>query len=204
MPSDLTTFHVRQAIDGSAASVEWIVERFTPALLVTAHHRLGEVLRRYYDPEDVVNEVWMTTIPKLGALERRDDRFTPVLMRYLSTSLVSRINNLARRFMRRSAASIDGDESSGAEPIEVPSSLTGVITKVSSTESYRLLDEALDELSDDDREIVILRGFEQISNADVARRLGIKPNTAAVRYARALTRLREKLTGTVLDDLDAA
>jgi RNA polymerase sigma-70 factor, ECF subfamily len=49
---------------------------------------------------------------------------------------------------------------------------------------------ALEELGDDDREIVILRHFEQLSGADAALALGVSEPTAGMRYLRALRRLR--------------
>jgi RNA polymerase sigma-70 factor, ECF subfamily len=52
---------------------------------------------------------------------------------------------------------------------------------------------ALGRLDDDDRELILMRHFEQLSNQDVARILGIEPATASKRYVRALDRLRDFL-----------
>ena len=60
---------------------------------------------------------------------------------------------------------------------------------------------AIEELSERDREIVVLRAIEQHSNQDAAELLGIAPNTAAQAFGRALGRLREKLPGSVFDEL---
>jgi RNA polymerase sigma-70 factor (ECF subfamily) len=52
---------------------------------------------------------------------------------------------------------------------------------------------ALDELSDDDREVVVMRHVEQLGNSEVADALGLTPAAAGMRYLRALRRLKEVL-----------
>ena len=44
-----------------------------------------------------------------------------------------------------------------------------------------------------DREVVALRNFEQLSNAECARVLGLTESAATKRYIRALKRLKEIL-----------
>jgi RNA polymerase sigma-70 factor (ECF subfamily) len=51
------------------------------------------------------------------------------------------------------------------------------------------------QLSDLDREIVLLRNFEGLSNQEAATVLDIEPATASQRYGRALLRLRRLLAG---------
>ncbi len=194
---DRTTVFVRRAVDGDGAGVEWVIDHFTPLLLVAAERRLGPHLRRFYDPEDVVNELWVATMPRLGDLVEREGRLTPVLLRFLSTALVSRINNLARTFARH-RPSADAAQAGGDEP---PSPFTGVVTRASRGDTALHVRQLLAALPETDREILILRGIEQNSNQEVARRLGIDPNAAAVRYHRALERVRSRLTGTPFDEI---
>jgi RNA polymerase sigma-70 factor, ECF subfamily len=47
-----------------------------------------------------------------------------------------------------------------------------------------------------DREILALRHFEELSNAETAQVLGIKRSVASSRHIRALKRLRQVLQGT--------
>ena len=53
---------------------------------------------------------------------------------------------------------------------------------------------ALDELGGDDREIVLLRHFEHLTNAEAAHALGLSEPAAGMRYLRALRRLRAILS----------
>src|SRR5205807_8451216 len=53
--------------------------------------------------------------------------------------------------------------------------------------------EVLGELDEDDREIILLRHFEQLSNQEAAAALGLSEAAAGMRHLRALRRLRERL-----------
>ncbi len=52
---------------------------------------------------------------------------------------------------------------------------------------------ALEQLDETSREIVLMRHHEQLTNTQAAELLGVKPPAAAMRYLRALRRLRELL-----------
>jgi len=68
---------------------------------------------------------------------------------------------------------------------------------------HRLIEQVLDALERftssprsvgaEDREVLVMRHFEQLSNADVARLLGLSQPGASLRYLRAARRLREIL-----------
>jgi RNA polymerase sigma-70 factor (ECF subfamily) len=53
--------------------------------------------------------------------------------------------------------------------------------------------QALDTMDEQDREVVLLRHFEHLSNGEVAEVLGLSEPTAGMRYLRAMRRLRTKL-----------
>ncbi len=58
------------------------------------------------------------------------------------------------------------------------------------------LEEALSLMDPLDREVLSLRHFEQLSNAEVAIELGMKESAASKRYIRGMRKLRE-----ILDEL---
>jgi RNA polymerase sigma-70 factor (ECF subfamily) len=45
-----------------------------------------------------------------------------------------------------------------------------------------------------DREVLALRHFEQLTNAETAALLGLEPSAASKRYVRALQRIKEVLS----------
>jgi RNA polymerase sigma-70 factor (ECF subfamily) len=201
---DLTSVHLRSAVGGSADAVSWIVARFSPLLRANAEFRLGPTLRRLYDPEDIAAEVWCVALPRLGKLPERDGRLTPVLLRFLTTALRHVIGNLLQKHAGKARATVSlepGSESGVATPEPVDTEVSGVVTRASRAERRDLVLCALDELSEDDRAIIVLRGIEQADLTDAAAQLGITPNAASVRYHRALARLRERLPGSVFEDL---
>src|SRR5205823_2263460 len=55
--------------------------------------------------------------------------------------------------------------------------------------------EALNSMDPQDREVLMLRHFEELSNAEAAQVLGIKPSAAVNRYVRALKRLKDVFQG---------
>ena len=57
-------------------------------------------------------------------------------------------------------------------------------------ELERRLHEALAHLDDDDREMILMRHFEQLANQEVAGVLGLTEAAASMRYLRALRKLR--------------
>jgi RNA polymerase sigma-70 factor (ECF subfamily) len=55
--------------------------------------------------------------------------------------------------------------------------------------------EALNSMDPQDREVLMLRHFEELSNTEAAQVLGIKSSAAVNRYVRALKRLKEVFQG---------
>jgi RNA polymerase sigma-70 factor (ECF subfamily) len=55
--------------------------------------------------------------------------------------------------------------------------------------------EALNGMDAQDREVLVLRRFEERSNAEAAAVLGIKPSAAVNHYVRALKRLKDECQG---------
>ena len=70
---------------------------------------------------------------------------------------------------------------------------TGPLDKVVKEEAFAYLRAALAAMDDGDRDVLTLRHFEHLSNADTATVLGIEPAAASKRYIRALGRLQEIL-----------
>lgn len=185
MATDTTTTVLRRAVQGDEPSLGWVVERFSPILLAQADWRLGARLRAFYDPGDIVSEAWLIALPRFRDLQTREGRLTPVLVRFLSTTVVHIINGLARKHLRR------GD----ALPLpttNVPerATVTSVVVRMMSSEATQELKRALASLSPSDLEILMLRGIEQRQNQVVATLLGISTAAASARYMRALERVR--------------
>jgi RNA polymerase sigma-70 factor (ECF subfamily) len=57
------------------------------------------------------------------------------------------------------------------------------------------LQEALNSMEEIDREVLVLRHFEQLTNVETAQVLGLQERTASKRYITALRRLKDALSG---------
>jgi len=145
-----------------------------------------------------VQDAWIAALPRLPDLPSRDGRYTPVLMRFLSTALLNRSNTLLQKHFQGKPLR----ESANSGISKLADDASAVVSKTLRSEASARLRAALDQLPARDREIVVLRGIEQNRNETVARLLKLKPNTVAVRYRRALERLRRQLVESVFDELD--
>ena len=65
---------------------------------------------------------------------------------------------------------------------------------VAAGEEHARVQAALEAMAEIDREVLVLRHFEQMSNSEVATLLEISPQAASARYVRALTRLQESVS----------
>ena len=189
MPSDPnhdTSVQLRNAIDGDRDSLGWLVAHLSPLLLAQARWRLAGGMVRTVDAEDLVQEAWIVALPRLHELVPREGRLT----------IVHRVNNLVRDALRRGPVAAGNGVTEGA-----PDQRTGVVTAAVRAEQRRQLLVTIEALEPTDREVLLLRGVEQRSQATTAALLGISGDAVAMRFSRALDRLRAQLPASLLADL---
>jgi RNA polymerase sigma-70 factor (ECF subfamily) len=97
----------------------------------------------------------------------------------------------------RRERSISGGWSAESTSFSLSQRLMGEITSPSQAalkaEMAEQLNLALGSMGDLDREVLALRHFEELSNSETARALGISEQAASLRYVRAISRLRKVL-----------
>ncbi len=206
---DQTTRHVRSAVVGDPEATAWIVERFSPPLRQMILRRLGPSGEAGLDSavEDVVADVWLWALPRLGNIRpsERDGRYTPALMKYLAMRALGAANDLLERRLRRGRREepLKDDAAMSAETEQpLVRAVRDAMSEASARELRAKFDAALAALDAESREIVILRGFEGLTNVEAAEELGQKPNTVAQRFKRALERLRKLLPASIFDELE--
>jgi RNA polymerase sigma-70 factor (ECF subfamily) len=195
-PFPATTLHVRGACEGEAVSIDWVVRRFTPLLLAQARYRLRGRMAAIVDAEDVVNDVWLAVLPKLNRIQPRAGRHTPVLVAFLATTTLNRVNTLVMKHLRGKPRTASTDLSL------LPALTQGVVSRAVRGERQDAVQQAIDALDDRDRDVLVLAAIEQRPGAEVAQALGVTPGAMRVRLHRALQRLREALPGSVFDEFD--
>jgi RNA polymerase sigma factor (sigma-70 family) len=197
-PFDATTRLVRAAAAGDPDGREALVVRLTPLLLAQARYRLAGAAGRHCEPEDLVQEAWSIALPRLGELRAQQDRLTPVLMKFLATTMLRLTAAVVRRHVVGRAALAPTDS---ARLGEVPADVSGVVTGLCRRERQDAMHTAIEALPPKLREVLVLRGIEQQANGAVARLLGIDDATVTRRFEQALQRLRAVLPEDRLEDL---
>jgi RNA polymerase sigma-70 factor (ECF subfamily) len=181
---------------GDADAFARLVERYRPALHQAVRRRLDPKLLPRVDASDVVQEA------QLDAFNRLDDflqrRPMPFHLWLLKTAherllkLVRRHLDAAKRTIRRELPLPDHSSLALAQQL-----VAGGPTASDEAHRHdlaRRVRVALAQLPETDREIVLLRNFDGLSNPEVSQLLDVQPEAAKKRYARALLRLKKALT----------
>jgi len=202
--SESTNFHLQRAVAADPVSLAWLMTRLTPFLRLQARYRLRGCLRRIYDPDDLVNDVWAVILPRLGDLRERDGSLWPVLLRFLGTTLLHRANQLLARELSRQGSEGHG-EGSGPSPLDqLPAPLATASSLAEHNELLVGLSDALAGLEEEDRQVIVLRLIEQVPNVDAAQLLGVTPGAVSKRLKAALERIRQRLHASALGEPELA
>ncbi len=196
--TDRTTRLLRDGLAGDIERFEHFIEHVTPFLIAVARRCLRALDGRV-DPDDVVQDAWASSLPKLPALQPRDGRMTPVVMRYLSRAIQRRARDLLVAATRRDGPSLDV---SGNGVSELAEDSLSVISRVLAAERDGKVLAAIEALDPRDRDALVMLSIEQIPLPEVAVMLGISKDAAKQRHKRARDRLAVQLKGTALDELD--
>ncbi len=203
--ADKTKGMLDDARAGGAEAVEKLLAEFREPLRRVIGLRLDPVLARRVDASDIVQDVLIEANQRLTDYLRSPAMPFHLWLRHLAQD---RIIDAHRRHRQAQRRSIDreqpihrpawADESS----LQLAAQLVdGEQTPASAAihhELQRRLESAMAELADDDREIILMRHHEQLSNQEVAAALGLTEAAASMRYLRALRKLRAVLVPEVV------
>ena len=186
---------LQRAQAGDPRAFEELFAGYRAYLLQFVELRLDPKLRSRVDASDVVQEAEMEAARRLkGYVEG-----PPVPFRlWLRQIALDRLLNLRRRHVTTARRAVGREQ-----PLPERSSLllAQQLLAAGSTPSQRVsrreqvlrLRQGMAQLSESDREILLLRNFEGLSNQEVGHLLGIEPGTAWQRHGRAMLRLHKIL-----------
>ena len=162
--------------------------------------RLDRRLKARIDPDDVLQEAYLDAAARLGHYE---GDCPAALFTWLRMIVKQTLINAHRRHMgaaMRDAAreaTVRDAPFSGTTSASLTRALVGDLTSPSEAamraELAERAQDALERMDPIDREVLALRHFEELTNSEVARELGIQPKAASIRYVRAIRRLKEIL-----------
>jgi RNA polymerase sigma factor (sigma-70 family) len=200
---DLTSFHAQRAAQGERDSLAWLVAHFQPLVAAQVRMRLG-ARAQAQDVEDVCAEVWLVMLRRMSTLAPRDGRWAPVVARFLGTTALQTCNNHLRSRVRRGGTASAADTSAVRPEDALAAETRGVLTRAVEADLGVAVRNALERLSQDQREVLVLRLLEQRSNQEIAGILGVPANTVAVRYKRAIEELKARLPAGAFDEIWSA
>lgn len=171
-----------------------------PRLLRTAALRIDPRLAARVSADDVLQEAYVSAAARCSHVEGDSD---DALFLWLRLIMLQTMVDLHRRHVAAQARSVEREAGRRSEPggatvnwgLGLPGSLTSPTEVIRRGERSERLRGALEELSELDREVLLLRHFEELSNQEVASVLKIEQKAASIRYFRALARLRSVLEG---------
>ena len=191
-----------RAKQGEAGAVERLLEVHREPLRRMVGLRLDPALAGRVDASDVVQDVMLEVSQRLADYLRNPLMPFHLWMRHIARDHMIDAHRRHRQAQRRSLdreqpilpAALADQSSLELAGQFLDRELTPATAAVRH-ELQRRMQQAVAELEEDDREIILMRHYEQLSNQEVAAALGLTEAAASMRHLRAVRRLRAALQG---------
>ena len=164
--------------------------------------RLHPRLSRRIDPEDVLQDAYLDALKRIDSYREQED---PSCLLWLRLVVGQTLVDLHRRHlgakMRDANQEVPLSRLAGPRvhsetmSVHLSAELTSPSQAAARDETARILQDVLAKMDPIDREILVLRHFEELTNAEVSKILDLRPSAASNRYIRALGRLRGLASG---------
>ena len=182
---------------GDRAAVNRLLERHRASLRKLIQLRLDRQIARRVDASDVVQDVLLEANSRLQ--DYLADPRLPFHL-WLRQLAKDRMIDMHRRHRGAQRRSLDREQSLAVPQFSDQSGLdlmgqladhelTPAAASIRKELEARFVF-AIDQLDEEDREIVLMRHFEQLGNSEVAEALGLSAAAAGMRHLRALRKLR--------------
>lgn len=187
--------------NGGKEAVAELFARYRDKLLRTVALRLDARLLSKVDCDDILQEAFVTAARRIGDYLDRPTVPVFVWLRQITTQVLI---DLHRRYLGAQMRDVrlevtrhraKGQGSSSACLVShLADSLTSPSQCAVRQEMLAEMRTVLEQLGEMDREVLVLRHLEELSNNEVAAILGIDKYAASKRYLRALARLRQAMS----------
>jgi len=190
-----------EARRGNDAALGKLLEAYSKYLKLLARVQIGRRLQGKADASDIVQETFLDVHRQFANFRGMTE---PEFLAWLRRILAGQIAQMMRRYLGTKGRDLklerelaaDVDQSSQAMNSDLADSQSTPSQHVSRREQSVLLAEALDRLSEDYREVIILRHLEAMSFPEVAVRMNRSENSVQKLWVRALANLRRTLGGS--------
>jgi len=198
---------LHQAAKGDTVALDGLFSKYRPRLKRMVQLRLNQQLRGRVDDSDVLQEAFLEVAKGIDAyLDSPKIPFFLWLRHITGQKLIAVHRQHLGAEMRDAGKEVSLQvEAPPASTASIAGQILGVMTSPSQAamkaEIRTALHDALEEMPEVDREVLVLRHFEQLSNAETAQVMQINESAASKRYLRALERLQAILSQMkVLDE----
>jgi RNA polymerase sigma-70 factor, ECF subfamily len=183
---------------GDGQALGQLLERYRNYVGLLVRLQVGRRLRTKVDVDDLLQEISLEIHRKIGLFRGRSEReFLTWIRRLIGSILANQVRHYLgtkSRDARLERALVDDlDQSSRALNEGLIASQSSPSQQAVRREQAVLLADALNQLPEDYREVIILRQLEGLSFPDVARRTGRTEDSVKNVWLRALARLRVSL-----------
>jgi len=191
---------LQRARGGDSAAVSDLLDRHRQALRRLVELRLDPAIKRRIDASDIVQDVLVEASRRLKEYLTNPAMPFHLWLRHMAKDRLIDAHRRHRGAQRRSmdreqpllaAGSVDQSTLELAAQLRDPE-LTPAAA-ATWQETLRRFQAAVEQLDDTDREVILMRHFEQLSNQEIAQALGLTGAAASMRYLRAVRRLRNML-----------
>jgi RNA polymerase sigma-70 factor (ECF subfamily) len=194
--------HLRQLLDQAredcSASREHLLESFRGYLRLLARTGLDASLRGKADPSDFVQETLLKAHANFWQFQGQTEGELAAWLRHI---LVNKLNDFVRGYQKAEARQVGKERSLDELLGDSSSALVGLLVgggpspseSAERRESALVLAEALDELNEDYRKVLVLRCLEERDWDETARCMNRTVGATRMLWARALKALRPVL-----------
>jgi RNA polymerase sigma-70 factor (ECF subfamily) len=197
---DQTETLLGAARDGDSDAVNRLLEKHRAPIRRLVELRLDRKVQRRVDVSDVVQDVM---IEASGRLEKYLSNPSMAFHLWLRQIAWDRIIDTYRRHRVSAKRNMDREQPMAAPTGPDQSTMEfavhlcdpGLTPSAAATqrEIAEKVEQAIERMDEQDREIILMRHYEHLSNLEIAQVLGLNPPAASMRYLRAVRRLREML-----------
>ncbi len=184
MVEDNTQALLTRAGGGDRTAFEELADRYRPRLEALIRLRLGADLGAKVEVDDISQETLLRAFTSMDTLRADNDRSFFAWLAGIAHNVVL---TLARHHTRRPVVPYDDDQTA-----DDPSPSRGA----QRSERFDRLQKALDSLTPDHREVILLARIEGLPTEDVAKRMGRSQSAVGQLLWRALKKLRERFGDT--------
>jgi RNA polymerase sigma-70 factor (ECF subfamily) len=178
-----------QPTDGGAPDLDEVVARYLPRLHAYVRLHMGGALRAREQSLDVVQSICREVLEERGRFEYQGEG---QLVSWLLTAATNKLRERAR-FHGRQKRDADREQAADRVDSRVYASLVTPSQDVVRAERIEALEQALQRLPDEYREVIVLARIVGLSHAEISQRMGKEGSATRNLLGRALTRLADEL-----------